>query len=167
MAMFYLSHRDIVKALLAAAGRGASVRLILDANRDAFGREKNGVPNRPVARELVEKSNGAVQVRWYDTHGEQFHTKMTVVRRATTTRVSLGSSNLTRRNIDDLNLEANLEVVMPTSSPLDLTLSDYFDRLWSNRDGASYTLPYQAFEDHSRLKTVQYRVMEATGLSTF
>jgi hypothetical protein len=73
LAMFYLADRHVVEALLEAAERGARLRLVLDPNRDAFGYEKNGIPNRPVAHELVDKSGGAVAIRWYDTQGEQYH----------------------------------------------------------------------------------------------
>jgi hypothetical protein len=48
-AVFYFLDRCIVKAFTGAIQRGAQVRLLLDANRDAFGREKNGIPNREVA----------------------------------------------------------------------------------------------------------------------
>ncbi len=54
IAMFYLSERRILGALADAAGRGVSVRLLLDPNRDAFGYEKNGIPNRPAAEELFQ-----------------------------------------------------------------------------------------------------------------
>ncbi|MFW5824512.1 MAG: phospholipase D-like domain-containing protein, partial [Marinobacter sp.] len=37
LAMFYLSHREVVRALKAAHARGASLRVLLDQNRDAFG----------------------------------------------------------------------------------------------------------------------------------
>ena len=70
MAMFYLSDRDIIEALKQAAGRGVRLRVLLDPNKDAFGREKNGVPNRPVAHELMQ---AGATVRWCDTHGEQRH----------------------------------------------------------------------------------------------
>ena len=60
LAMFYLSERLIIKRLLAAAERGVTVRLLLDPNKDAFGHTKNGVPNRPVAHELVSKSGGEI-----------------------------------------------------------------------------------------------------------
>ncbi|MDC5637421.1 phospholipase D-like domain-containing protein, partial [Acinetobacter baumannii] len=46
--MFYLSERKIIKALIAAHERGVKVRVLLDPNKDAFGRTKNGIPNRPV-----------------------------------------------------------------------------------------------------------------------
>jgi phosphatidylserine/phosphatidylglycerophosphate/cardiolipin synthase-like enzyme len=167
VAMFYLAERRFVESLLDAAERGAEVRLILDPNRDAFGREKDGVPNRPVADELVSTSDGRIAVRWYETHGEQFHTKVTVVRTAERTRVSLGSANLTRRNVGDLNLEANVEVSTPRGSPLDVELERYFETLWHNQQGALYTVDYERYRDPSRLRYWRYRFMEATGLSTF
>jgi phosphatidylserine/phosphatidylglycerophosphate/cardiolipin synthase-like enzyme len=53
LVMFYLADRPIVRALKAAARRGVDLRVVLDPNKDAFGRKKNGMPNRQVARELV------------------------------------------------------------------------------------------------------------------
>ncbi len=167
VAMFYLSDRDVIEELIATAQRGSRVRLILDANRDAFGREKGGVPNRPVARELVERSGGRIEVRWYRTHGEQFHTKMTIVRSWDGVAVSLGSSNLTRRNIGDYNLEANLEIVATPSSALEREITDYFERLWSNAGDSVYTDDFEVFEDRSRVRHWLYRFQEWSGLSTF
>jgi len=46
MALFYLSHRNIIKALLNAVDSGAEVKIILDPSKDAFGREKNGLDVR-------------------------------------------------------------------------------------------------------------------------
>ncbi len=41
MGMFYLADRQVIKGLLKAAWRGGvDIRLILDANKDAFGLEK-------------------------------------------------------------------------------------------------------------------------------
>src|SRR5690606_39953120 len=53
-AMFYLSERKIIKSLIAAHERGVKVRILLVPNKDASGREKNGIPNRQVASELHE-----------------------------------------------------------------------------------------------------------------
>lgn len=166
IAMFYLSDRKIIDALLAAAERGVQVRLILDPNRDAFGRQKDGVPNRPVANELITTSDGRIQVRWYQTEGEQFHTKLTVVRRGGDVIASLGSANLTRRNLGNYNLEANIGLLTPADSPLGQQLTGYFARLWGN-DDAEYTTEFAAWRDTSRLRYWRYRFMEATGLSTF
>lgn len=166
MAMFYLSDREVIAALLAAADRGAEVRLLLDPNKDAFGRKKNGIPNRPVAQELVEKSQGRIQIRWYGTHGEQFHSKLTIISLPQETVLIGGSANLTRRNLDDLNLEACLEVTAPADSLVAREASGYFERIWGNHDGV-YSLDYKAFAEESPLKHALYRFQEASGLSTF
>lgn len=169
IAMFYLSERDVVEALAAAAKRGVAVRLILDPNKDSFGRVRDGVPNRPVATELVRQSGGLVQVHWYRTHGEQFHTKLVVVKRADRAWILLGSANLTRRNLDNYNLEADVAVSGARDSALAQEVQRYFDLLWQNdaptlRD---YTSDFPTYEDQSFTHYWRYRLMEATGLSTF
>jgi phosphatidylserine/phosphatidylglycerophosphate/cardiolipin synthase-like enzyme len=169
LAVFYVSDRDVVAALLNAAARGVRVNVILDPNRDAFGRQKDGVPNRPVANELVRQSGERIAVRWYRTHGEQFHTKLALVTNGDRLIASLGSSNLTRRNLGNYNLEANVAIEAALNSPLALEMTGYFDRLWNNDGevGVEYTAPFGAFRDEDRGRYWRYRLMEATGLSTF
>lgn len=169
IATFYISDRKIVSALLRAASRGVKIRLILDPNRDAFGRQKDGVPNRPVASELVKDSKERIQVRWYRTHGEQFHTKLALIKHGERLIASLGSANLTRRNIGNYNLEANVALEMRIDSPLALEMNSYFDRLWNNDGppGTSFTAAYGAWRDDDTGRYWRYRLMEATGLSTF
>ncbi|MCX5876884.1 MAG: phospholipase D family protein [Deltaproteobacteria bacterium] len=166
MVMFYLSDREVIAGLLAAAARGAEVRLLLDPNKDAFGRKKNGIPNRPVAQELVEKSQGRIQIRWYGTHGEQFHSKLTMISLPVQTMLIGGSANLTRRNLDDLNLEADFEVTAPADSPVVREASGYFERVWQNQGGI-YSLDFKEFAEKSPLKYVLYRFQEASGMGTF
>lgn len=166
MAVFYLSERNIIEALKRAAIRGVNVRIVLDPNKDAFGREKGGVPNRQVAWELLTQTSNAVDVRWYDTHGEQFHTKLTVFATADSVAIYGGSANLTRRNIGDYNLEANLRVVGSPETPLVREVRSYFERIWSNEDG-HYTLDFTAYYDDGWLKRILYRFQEFTGLSSF
>lgn len=169
LAMFYLSDRRLVEALAAAARRGVEVRIVLDPNKDAFGHIKDGLPNRPVATELRRLSGDRVQVRWYRTRGEQFHVKLVAVRRGSDLWLNLGSANLTRRNLDDFNLEANLAVTAPVDSALSQQVRDWFDTLWRNDVTAplAYTDDYSAYEDLSWTRYWRYRIMEATGLSTF
>jgi phosphatidylserine/phosphatidylglycerophosphate/cardiolipin synthase-like enzyme len=169
IAMFYISDRMIIDSLLAAARRGVNVRLILDPNKDAFGHEKNGIPNRPVASELLAASDGAIHVRWYRTHGEQFHTKMVMIYGTDRLWMSLGSANLTRRNIGDYNLEANLAIETARASPLGTQVLEYFDTLWSNRAGLGieYTADFGVYADPTQGNYWLYRIMESTGLSTF
>jgi phosphatidylserine/phosphatidylglycerophosphate/cardiolipin synthase-like enzyme len=167
--MFYLAERDAVRALLAAAARGANIRLLLDPNKDAFGREKNGIPARPLAAELNSASQGAIKIRWYRTKGEQFHTKVAMIRSGQRFWAMLGSANLTRRNLDDYNLEADLATEMAADAPLAGELTRWFDTLWFNRGprGTEYTAELGAFVDTSQGSYWAYRLMEATGMSTF
>jgi HKD family nuclease len=169
IAMFYISDRGVVQSLLAASRRGVNVRLILDPNKDAFGRAKTGIPNQPVASELVAASDGAIHVRWYRTHGEQFHTKLAMVYGPERFWLTAGSSNLTRRNLADYNLEANLALELPRKSPFAQQAVDYFETLWSNRAalGIEYTADFGYYADPSQLHYWLYRFMEGTGASTF
>ncbi|NND91926.1 MAG: phospholipase [Granulosicoccus sp.] len=215
LAMFYLSDRQIIQSLKAASSRGASVRVMLDVNTDAFGRQKNGVPNRPVAAELV---SAGMQVRWCATTGEQCHAKWLHVslgsdpgsapdfvpasRRASTrarpstsmpakllakpaerTPASirdddparaagehvfvLGSANFTRRNLLDLNMETSVLIRTAHDDVLADEMIEFFDDQWNNRDGRIYTRDYAEHADDSLLLTLQYRLMEWSGLSTF
>lgn len=166
LGMFYLSHRDIINELIRAAGRGVEIRVVLDPNKDAFGFEKNGIPNRQAAAELLKKSDGKIQVRWYLTHGEQFHTKVIAFYTKDTFRLISGSANYTRRNLDNYNLETNLMVELKESDPLAEEFSAYFERIWQNREGI-YTGDYSEYADESLWKRVVYRIQEKTGLSTF
>ena len=164
LAMFYFSDRDLIGAIESAANRGVAIRIILDPNKDAFGRQKNGIPNRPVAHELTAKF--AVPVRWYETRGEQFHTKLLIVTKGNERIAYAGSANYTRRNLDDLNLEASLRVATPRESELAGKLAAYFDRIWSN-DGGVYTGPYEEFRDDSAAHRLLYRFQESFGFSSF
>jgi len=166
VAMFYFSDRRIVRALLEASALGVNVRVILDPNKDAFGREKNGIPNRQVAHELTTRSEERVNVRWYDTQGEQFHTKLVIVKKAETVRIFGGSANLTRRNLGDYNLEADLEIVAPREATVAGEVARYFDRIWTN-DGGRHTIEYRAYEDPSHLKRLVYRLQEFTGWCSY
>lgn len=166
MAMFYLSDRGVVDGLVAAADRGAAIRLLLDPNRDAFGREKNGIPNRPVARELIERSAGRIAVRWYATHGEQFHSKLVLISYPERSLLIGGSANLTGRNLDDRNLETCLEVEAPADAEVARRAEKYFARLWHNRDG-SYSLAAEAFPEESSAGRALYRFQEWSGMGTF
>lgn len=165
MAMFYLSDRHLVRALQQAARRGVSVRVLLDANKDAFGREKNGVPNRPVAHELVESG---VSVRWCATHGEQCHSKWLMHRSAEgAAQMLLGSTNFTRRNLHNLNLETSVVLRGSLATEPLSAGAQWFDERWHNRRGRQYSVDYDVYADERVWPRLQYRLMEATGLSTF
>jgi hypothetical protein len=163
--MFYLSHRGVVTALLGAQRRGVGLRVLLDPNRDAFGRQKNGIPNRQVAMEL---HGAGVPVRWCNTAGEQCHSKMLLVRgREGNATLLAGSANFTRRNLDGFNLETNVQVRANDGAPVMVDAMAFFDARWHNEPDHIHSLPYAEYADHSRLRYWRYRFMEATGLSSF
>ncbi len=166
LGMFYLAHREIIRELIRAAERGAETRIVLDPNKDAFGFEKNGIPNRQAAAELIKKSDGKIQVRWYLTHGEQFHTKVIAVYKKDQVVIIGGSANYTRRNLDNYNLESDLMVALKAGDPVAVEFEQYFDRIWENRDGI-YTGDFSEYRDDSLWKVWIYRIQEETGLSTF
>jgi len=167
VAMFYLSERSIVTSLIRAANRGVQIRLVLDPNRDAFGHTKNGVPNRPVAHELVTKSEGKIQIRWCDTHGEQCHSKLVLIHMGTGDVMMAGSANLTRRNIGDYNLETNILVAADEEIPAMVSARSYMEEIWHNPNGKTFTANYEAYADSGWFKQLLYRIQEATGLSSF
>jgi len=165
LAMFYLSHRGIIKALIKAHERGAIVRVLLDPNEDAFGKKKNGIPNRQVALELTK---AGIPVRWCDTHGEQCHSKLMLTRPINgPAELLLGSANFTRRNLDNLNLETNVVLVGATDTPAITDAAAFFDLRWLNAPNQNFSRPYAYYADDSRWRYWRYRLMEFTGLSTF
>lgn len=166
LGMFYLAHREIIEQLIRAADRGVEIRIILDPNKDAFGFEKNGIPNRQTAAELLKKTDNKIEVRWYLTHGEQFHTKVIAIHKNKEAILIGGSANYTRRNLDNYNLEADLMVTVKENDPLAKEFRAYFDRIWKNKEGV-YTADFSEYRDDSRWKVLVYRLQEKTGLSTF
>ena len=164
--LFYLSDRDIMRALIEAAARGADIRIIIDPNKDAFGYEKNGVPNRPAAYELFDKSNGSIAIRWYQTQGEQFHSKLFASTRNDTVTVIVGSANLTRRNLDNFNLELCIKLVTHKSSRPAQAIDTYFEKIWTNEEG-TFTVDYSVYHEPSVIKKMLYRIQEFYGVGTF
>ncbi len=164
LVVFYLSDRDVVSALGAARARGVNVRVILDTNLDAFGMRKVGIPNQPVATDLVR---GRVKVRWAYTRGEQCHSKMLLHRHHDDITLILGSANFTRRNLDDFNLETDVVVRGSSSAPALEVASRVFERLWHNEAGKTYTLDYEVYGGRKLWRYALYWMMEKTGISTF
>jgi phosphatidylserine/phosphatidylglycerophosphate/cardiolipin synthase-like enzyme len=168
VAMFYLADSGVTEALLAAARRGVSVRLILDPNENATS-GGSGMPNQPVASELVARSGGAIHVRWYRTHGERFHDAMVMIYGPRRLWLTLGSANLTRRALSDYNLEANVAIEVARSAPLAQQTLGYFDTLWGNRAalGIEYTADFAVFANPAQSAYWLCRLMEGVGLSWF
>ncbi len=166
LGMFYLSEFRILKALGEAAERGVHVKIIADLNKDAFGLEKNGSPNRPALSELKEDYPD-INIRWYQTSGEQFHTKFIYFKFKDKNPLAiLGSANYTRRNLDNYNLETNLALEMEKSSDIPREMEAYFERLWNN-EGGDYTLPLEDHYEKRFFMRILWKIQEKTGLCTW
>jgi hypothetical protein len=143
------------------------VRLILDPDKDSLG--EASIPNGPVASELVTASDGAIHVRWYRTHGEEFHTKLVMIYGSTGLWATMGSADLTRRNLADYDLNANVSIQTGAGTPLALQMRDYFETLWSNRAllGVEYSADFGVYADSSQAHYWLYRLMDWTGIASF
>jgi hypothetical protein len=152
--MFYLSDLDIVQAIIDAAGRlKYPMQLILDPNKDAFNSVKDGTPNRQVAAYLMEKKQQLglnIDIRWYETHGEQNHAKAMSITNHKTGKYEFttGSANWTGKNLKGINLEANLAV--RNSKKINSDFNRHFDLFRNNSDGMLYTIGYnEKYNCHS------------------
>jgi hypothetical protein len=167
IAALYLSQRELVQALLDAARRGVVVRLLLDPGKDGYGYARSGIPNREAASELVAASDGAVRVRWYRTHGEQFSPGFVLVQSGASGWLMIGTAELTRRDLGDFDLAAAVITDLPSDAAAAAEALDWFDMLWFNRasGGTEYTTDADVYTDASQLRYWQYRLFEAMGTS--
>lgn len=169
LAALYLSQRELDRALIDAGRRGVTVRLLLDPGKDGYGYDRSGIPNREVASELIAASDGAVRVRWYRTHGEQFSPGVVLVQSPTRSWLLVGTAQLSQRDLGDFNLAAaailDLPVAVATDAAPAVEALSWFDMLWYNRafSGTEYTTDADVYVDASQLRYWQYRLFEATG----
>lgn len=167
LGMFFIAKRDIVEGLIEAGNRGVEVNIVLDPNENSFGQEKSGLPNRPVVHEMIEDSNGKLNVRWYNTVIGQYHAKAIWIQNDEHTIISSGSANYTERTLDNYNLEANLRIIAPNDSDLAVEMENYFERIWNNED-AMYTLETDEFQsDFTFWQRGIYAFQELFKLTTY
>lgn len=165
--MFYLADRDVINEIKDAARRGAEIRIILDQNQDAFGAPRPGVPNQPVAKELMDMEKENLTVRWGAVIKEQYHSKFMLIDRADGQSMIIGgNSNWSRRNLENYNLEANLMLEGDAGHEVFSGLRSVYDDQWYNREDFM-TLDYEDEKDEALWKRLLYHIQEATGLSNF
>lgn len=162
---YYLAHRRMIRALIAAQRRGVTLRLLLDPNESHFGRASPGIPNRQTARELTR---AGLAIRWIGDAQAHAHGKWLLrhggKRPAT---LLIGSANLSRRSLDDYNFEANVQLEADDTHPVIRQAQESFARYWHNRHGELHSRPYSVHADASAWRYWRYRLMEASGWSTF
>ena len=168
MASLYLTDRVVIRELKQAASCGVEIRIILDSSEHAFGLKKYGIPNKHSSLDLyvAPEFGRNLNIKWYKTHGEQFHTKLAAFQRKDSFVVIGGSANFTSKNLDNYNLELNLRVATDADSRICQEVRAYYDRMWFNQNG-SYTLDYELLKDKNRLKYILYRIQEGTGMCTY
>lgn len=161
--MFYLSDPDIVEEIIVTAERGVSFDLLLDPSKDAFGKTKDGTPNRQAAAYMMEHIRAAglqesFKIRWANTHGEQNHAKSISITSESTGKYIFmaGSSNWTRRNLGTseyaINMEANL--IVYGSERIVGEYNAQFDRKFNPQAGDPiiYTVPWEKYSEHTGLR---------------
>ncbi|MGD6857178.1 phospholipase D family protein [Bacillus infantis] len=166
LGMFYLADRDVIGGLEEAADRGVQVNLVFDPNQNAFGSEKTGLPNIPVASELEKLGKENISIRWYNTDEEQYHPKLMFIHKKTDSVLIGGSANFTKRNLDDLNLETDLKIAAPNDTPVMEDADAYFKRIWENEDGI-YTLDYATQEELPVFRYIVYSLQKMLGFTTY
>jgi phosphatidylserine/phosphatidylglycerophosphate/cardiolipin synthase-like enzyme len=165
--MFYIAERKVVDELIRASQKGVKIRMILDPNQHAFGQQKIGLPNRPVAAEMVEEGKGNIEIKWYNTGGEQYHPKMIYIKGKEDSSIIGGSANFTRRNLFDLNLETDIKIMSPNNEEIIMEVDSYFQRLWNNEE-AEFTLPLEKYQDETTfIKKVLYRLQKLLRFTTY
>jgi len=167
LGMFYIGNRKVINALQDAADRGVDIHMILDPNKVAFGHEKTGLPNLPVASEFHKKNKENITIRWYDSYKDQFHTKLLFIKSKTESTIIGGAANYTTRNLDDLNLENNLKIKAGNDEKVVKDVEQYFLRLWKNQDGI-FTADYETLQDKKTpIRKAAYWLQKLTGLTTY
>ncbi len=169
LTMFYLADQQVIKTLLKAAARGVDIKIILDPNKNAFGYKKTGIPNQPVAKELVKKSNGKIKIRWYNTTEEQFHNKtmLAVNRTEQIATLIVGSANFTKRNLGNYTLESSVRLITKNGLGAVGEVQNYFKTIWTNAGQTAYTLDYKDHQDSSRLNDFLFQLERITNLTSF
>ena len=162
IAQFFLSDRQILTDIKKAAKRGVKFRLILNNSTAAF-------PNKAASGELMKlarKHGYDIDVRFYNKGAEMYHVKMMTIYKKNYMITYGGSTNFTRRNMRDYNLENELKIISTYDQKISKQVTDYYDRLWTNRDG-DFTLSYDTEKNEKRSNDLILRFLEVNGIGAF
>jgi len=167
MGMYFLADKGVIDRLIRAANRGVKIRIIFDRSRDAFGMSTNGLPNKPVSKKLKKKTKGKIEIKWYFTNNEQYHTKITLMKKTDgNVIINAGSANLIKKNIRGYIMDANFRILTTQNSKISKDIYEYFDRLWENKDGL-FTLNFDDEPTTGGFSDFMYKILDATQLGSF
>ena len=167
MGMYFLADKGVIDRLIKAANRGVKIRIIFDRSRDAFGMSTNGLPNKPVSKKLKKKTKGKIEIKWYFTNNEQYHTKITLMKKTDgNVIINAGSANLIKKNIRGYIMDSNFRILTTQDSKMSKDIYEYFDRLWENKDGL-FTINFDDEPTTSGFSDFMYKILDATQLGSF
>ena len=167
MGMYFLADKGVIDRLIKAANRGVKIRIIFDRSRDAFGMSTKGLPNKPVSKKLKKKTKGKIEIKWYFTNNEQYHTKITLMKKTDgNVIINAGSANLIKKNIRGYIMDANFRILTTQNSKISKDIYEYFDRLWENKDGL-FTLNFDDEPTTGGFSDFMYKILDATQLGSF
>ena len=167
MGMYFLADRGVVDRLIKASNRGVKIRIIFDRSRDAFGMSTNGLPNKPVSKKLKKKTKNKIEIKWYFTNNEQYHTKITLIKKTDgNVIIQTGSANLIKKNIRGYIMDANFRILTNKDSKLTRDIYTYFDRLWENKDGL-FTVNFDDEPTTKASTDFMYKILDAMQLGSF
>ena len=69
-------------------------------------------------------------------------------------------------NENYFNLENELKIMSAYDQKVSKDILDYYDRLWTNRDG-DFTLPYDKGKNEKFMNDMLFRFMEVNGFGAF
>lgn len=162
IAQFFLSDRKLINDIRKALKRGVKFEIILN-NSSA------GLPNKAAAGELMKyarKHGYDLQVKFYNKEEEMYHAKLMSIQKKDYLVTYGGSTNFTRRNMRDYNLENEIKIISHYDQDFSKNILDYYDRLWTNRDGI-FTLPYDEHKNEKVLNDLMFRFIEINGFGIF
>lgn len=158
LGVLFLSDRKLIRALKKAKKRGVKIHILLDRNTGSFGNKKCGLPNQVVAKELLECG---MNVRFFCTDNEQYHSKMIFINKGESCIAHIGSSNFTRLGFIGAVLEAGVRIEVASTTKFAKDVKKYIETIMEQ--------PYSCVA-RPRVKRFQrflYRLGEWTGLATW
>ena len=98
----------------------------------------------------ARKHNYKINVRFYNKGEEMYHVKMLSILRKDYMITYAGSTNFTRRNLRNYNLENEIKIISTYDQKISKDILNYYDTLWNNKNGI-FTLPYDKHKNEKEL----------------
>lgn len=165
VAILFIADLMVINALVKAAKRGVSVRLVLDPNNESFGQSKMGFPNYITGWMLHDQSGGKAEVRWWKNETDQLHAKFMVITKSDHLIVYSGSANYTVRNIGGYTLESNLRLEIPKKSELAENVLNFTNRLFE--DQFSVEIGEHPKKSNFLVTKLIFYIQKITGFTTY